>query len=136
MSTQVGIRYVGKKTRPQPDTVAGTSLVWVDTEQVHFVSEAIAARLLKYTDVWAEAGRKEAADSLADLGIESPKTPDAIAETEPAPLVRLDSMDKASMIQFAQRQFGQKLIPQQSEGTMRTKIQNWMNDPMVAGLGR
>lgn len=136
MSTQVGIQYVGKKTRPQPDTVAGTTLVWIDNEQVHFVTEAIAAQLLKHPDVWAEAGRKEGADSMEDLGIESPKKPDLIEETEPAPLVRLDSMDKKTMIQFAQRQFGQKLVPQQSEGTMRTKIQNWMNDPMVAGLGR
>ena len=128
---QIGIKYVGKKTRPQPDTVAGTSLVWVDTEQVHYVPQAVASKLLKHPDVWAAAGSKEVADSLADLGIAPPPKKDF--EQEPIPLVPLDTMDRQALIVFAKTQFGQTLHINMNEKNMRAKIQNWMNSPMAGG---
>lgn len=129
MSTLIGIKYVGLKNRPQPDTVAGTMLVWLDTEQVHYVSESTAFRLLKHPDVWARVDSKEGALETPDPVV-APKQKE---EVEPAPLVPLDTMDRASLIVFAQSQFGQKLAPNMTEANMRLRIRNWMNSPGLAG---
>lgn len=128
---QIGIKYVAERTPPFPDTVAGTSLVWVDAEQVHYVSQAVATKLLQHPDVWAEAGSKEVADSLTDLGISSP--PKQAFEREPIPLVPLDTMDRQALIVFAKTQFGQTLHINMNEKNMRAKIQNWMNSPLAGG---
>ena len=124
----IGIKYVGLKSRPQPDTVAGTNLVWLDTAQVHYVTESVAFKLLKHPDVWAQVGTKEG----------TPETPDPIVapkqtEIEPPPLVPLDTMDAQAMIVYAKTQFGQYLHPSTKPENMRAKIRNWMNSPMATG---
>lgn len=127
---QIGIKYVGAKPR-KTDTVAGTGLTWLDAEQVHYVTEAIAAQLLAHPDVWAASGSKEVADSLVDLGIAPP--PKKPLEPEPIPLVPLDTMDRQALIVFAKTQFGQTLHVNMNEKNMRAKIQSWMNSPMAGG---
>ena len=129
MSTLIGIKYVGLKNRPQPDTVAGTNLVWLDGEQAHYVSESTAYKLLKHPDVWAKEGSKEGEPETPDPVV----TPKKQEEPEPAPLVPLDTMDRAALIVFAQSQFGQKLAPNMTEANMRLRIRNWMNSPGLAG---
>lgn len=135
MSTLIGIKYVGIKNRPQPDTVAGTKLVWFDSEVVHFCTEDVAYKLLKHPDVWARAeGEAPAADSLADLGIvpaetEAPKQP----EVELPPLVPLDTMDREALIVYAKSHFGQTLQPNMKVENMRTKIHALMNSHLATG---
>lgn len=135
MSTLIGIKYVGLKNRPQPDTVAGTKLVWFDTEQVHFVAEDVAYRLLKHPDVWARTDDvAPAVDSLADLGIvpeadETPKQP----EVELPPLVPLDTMDREALIVYAKSHFGQTLPVNMKVENMRAKIHALMNSHLATG---
>lgn len=133
MSTLIGIKYVGLKNRPQTDTVAGTKLVWADTEQVQFATEEVARKLLRHPDVWARTEDK-APESLADLGIvpaetEKPKVP----ELELPPLVPLDVMDRQALIAYARTHFGQTLQVNMKEENMRAKIQAWMNSPQALG---
>lgn len=127
---QIGIRYVGAKPH-KTDTTAGTGLEWIDAEQVHYVAQAVATQLLKHPDVWAAAGSKEVADSLADLGIAPPPKQDF--EPEPIPLVPLDTMDRQALMVFAKTQFGQTLHVNMNATNMRAKIQSWMNSPMAGG---
>lgn len=136
MRTLIGIKYVGLKNRPQVDTIAGTKLVWFDTEQVHFVPEGAAYQLLKHPDVWARSGDEApAAESLADLldnvpaETEKPKVP----EMELPPLVPLDVMDRQALIVYAKTHFGQTLQVNMKEENMRAKIQAWMNSPQALG---
>lgn len=129
MATLIGIKYIGKKTHPQKDSVAGTGLFWHDTEEVHFVSAEAAAKLLVHTDVWAKAGEKEGADVPA-APVEAPKKE---LEREEPPLVLLDQMDRQALTVYAQQHFGQKLAHNMSEKNMRIRIQNWMNSPMAQG---
>lgn len=131
MSTQIGIKYVGTKDRPQVDNLYGTGLVWADTEQVHYVPADVAAKLLKHPDVWAQTDSKEVADDLSDLGIVPP--PKKEVEDELVPLVPLDQMDRAGLIVFAKTNFGETLHVNMKEENMRIKIQNWMNSPMAGG---
>ena len=131
MSTLIGIKYTGTKNRPQPDPIAGTNLVWLDTEQVHYVSESTAYKLLKnHPDIFAETDRKEGDVDPVD---QPPEVPSAKKEDEqePAPLVPLDTMERAALIVFAQSHFGQKLAPNMTEANMRLRIRNWMNNSMA-----
>lgn len=132
MSTLVGIKYVGTKNRPVRDTVAGTSLVWVDNEQVHYVPEAIAAVLLKHTDSWGKVDTKEGDVSVADLGIENPAEQQA-EQVEQPPLVNLESMDGTALLEYAQRQFNQRLPANMKPENMRARIRDWTNSPVLAG---
>ena len=132
MSTLVGIKYVGKKNRPQPDTVAGSKFIWAGLDDVQFVPESIATRLLKHPDVWAVTGEKQDSkdEDISDLLGEEKKLD---LEQEQPPLVPLDTMSKKELINYAQVNFGQKLVPQMSEATMRAKVRSWVNSPMVSG---
>jgi hypothetical protein len=132
MSTLVGIKYVGKKNRPQPDTVAGSKFIWAGPDDVQFVPDSIASRLLKHPDVWAVTGetKSDTSEDISDLLGEEKKLD---LEQEQPPLVPLDTMSKKELIHYAQVNFGQKLVPQMSEATMRAKVRSWVNSPMMAG---
>ncbi len=129
MASLVGIKYVGKKRRPQPDTVAGTSLIWRDTREVHFVPDTVASKLLKHPDVWAVTQEVRVSDAKVreaeqKLAVEVRKENEI--EEQP-PLPPLDQMDKKALHDFAQQHFGEKLHHAMSETTMRSKIMALMN---------
>lgn len=129
MSTLTGIKYIGAKTRPVPDPTGSTKLVWLDTEQVHFVSESVAHALLKnHPDMFAKTGVKEGEVDLIDQPVAVPAKEE---EQEPAPLVPLETMERAALVVFAQSHFGQKLAPNMTEANMRLRIRNWMNNSMA-----
>lgn len=128
----IGIKYVGKKSRPQPDTVLGTSRVWPDTTHVEWVPEKDVPAYLKHPDVWAADGEKQTKnmDDLLGLDAAPVKKEERVEEDLlAAPLVQLDAMDKSSLKQFAQMHFNQSFHPNTNESTMRNKIRNWMNSP-------
>ena len=127
----IGLKYVGKKTRPQPDTVLNTKRVWPDTKHVEWVPQKDAEAYLKHPDVWAVSGEKNAPEDVADL-LDLPEPDEKKEEIDTlAPLVQLESMSKPALVQFAQQHFGQRLHHAMSESTMRGKIRNWMNSPMA-----
>lgn len=131
MAQMIGIKYVGKKNRPQPDTVAGTTLVWSDTREVHFVPEEMAAKFLKHPDVWAQTQEVRVSPAKAKEMTPEMKEEPPEEEQEQAPLVSLDNMDKTALREFAQRQFGQTLHHAMSEENMRGKIRGFMNSPVL-----
>ena len=129
----IGIQYVGKKGRPQKDTVLNTSRLWPDTKHVEWVPEKDAPAYLKHADVWAQTGEKQTKDVDDLLGLDSAqvKKEDPLEEVSQVPLVQLDAMDKAALVQFAQMHFNQQFHHATNLATMRSKIRNWMNSPVT-----
>lgn len=114
----VPIKYIGAKAR-KVDTVADTGLVW-EVDTVHLVPPAVAARLLRHPDVWAEG---EAAE-----GAEAALVPRPVPREAEEPvtlkvgLPNLTAMNKADLAQLAQSRFGVTLPQSMKAADMKAQI--------------
>lgn len=125
----VKIKFVGPDSRlPFLDHLYGTNLVWVSKQEEHLVSDDVAPKLLKHTDVWTDAGHV-ADKTAAAIGLEV-STPKKVTEVEDEPerppLVQLEAMDKPALIEYAQRNFNTQ--PKGNVYQVRAAIRVMMND--------
>lgn len=129
------IRYVGKKDRKE-DNVAQTGVVWEGKGDVQPVPDNAVPKLLMHPDIWELATEEPVTEQPSG----ETKTEEPVTEpvkTDPAkemteaeampPLVNLESMDKAALKDFAQRQFGHEFHPNTGEAKMRQTIIGMMN---------
>lgn len=95
------IQYVGAKPVFR-DTLFGTGLEW-EPGQTHGVPAEVARHMLRFP-TFVE-GSADAADQVADI---PPKDP-LEAEERDEPLVHLETLTKADLLQYAHRHFGVEL---------------------------
>ena len=113
----IGIKYIGKRENHE-DNLYGTGLRFAPGD-VHNVDDAIAAKMLVHTDVYAEA-KPVKGETVA--AVVKSNEPDKL----PVPLPNLEGMDKQDMITFAQQHYGEVLHHNMKEENMRKSIQSFI----------
>lgn len=101
MAQRMNITYVGKKASRE-DSVAGTGLVWRQSETLP-VPVAAAAVLLRHPDTWARADDDVTDDGEPEIEQAAPtrqrdETDEAL---DAVPLQAVAVMDKADLARFA-----------------------------------
>jgi hypothetical protein len=116
------VKYIGKTVKT--DSIGGIGLRW-EPGQVRSVTAEVAERLLPFSDTWCEADKAaEPADNGngddqdAPVGLLPEETP----VEEPLPVVDFHSMDKDALVEYALRNYNQKLDKRQSKETLRQKV--------------
>jgi hypothetical protein len=104
------IQYIGKCKKQ--DSIRGVGLHW-EPEQVRNVSLGVAERLLPFKDTWIPIG--EGTGEEIDL-----MEHDKPAE-EPLPVIDFHAMDKAGLVQFAEREYNVRLDKRLSTESLRHK---------------
>jgi hypothetical protein len=107
------VQYVG--TCNKQDSIRGIGLHW-EPGQTRHVTHGVAERLLRFSDTW-KAIEKEADDNDPIDLIEDEKPCE-----EPLPVVDFHSMSKDAMVEFAARNYGEKLDKRQTADTLRLKL--------------
>jgi hypothetical protein len=116
------VKYIGKTVKI--DSIGGIGLRW-EPGQVRNVTAEVAERLLTFSDTWSEADK---ADKPTDNGNSNgPDTaigllPQETPVEEPLPVVDFHSMDKDALVEYAQRNYSQKLDKRQSKEALRQKV--------------
>lgn len=108
------IQYIGKCNKH--DSIRGVGLHW-EPGQVRHVTAEVAERLLHYKDTWAKVDVEEPTNEQP-IGLEKEEKP---AE-EPLPVIDFHGMNKDALVQFAEREYNEKLDKRQSESTLRHKV--------------
>jgi len=113
------VKYIGKTAKT--DSINGIGLCW-KPGQVRSVTAQVAERLLPFSDTWSKADRP--ADDGEDDGTGGAVglAPEEKVVEEPLPVVDFHSMDKNALMEFAQRNYNQKLDKRQSQETLRQKV--------------
>lgn len=107
------VKYIG--TCNKHDSIRGVGLHWTPG-QVRSVTPEVAERLLHHTDTWQEVGSNDT-DSQP-IGLAQEEKP---AE-EPLPVVDFHSMDKKSMIEYAEKNYNQRISNKLTENNVRHKL--------------
>lgn len=111
------VKYIG--TCVKKDSVNGIGLKW-EPGQVRNVAAGVAERLLAYPDTWIREEEQVAEGREADdlIGLAQEEKP---AE-EPLPVVDFHAMDKKAMVEYAERNYNERLNKRQSEGVIRHRL--------------
>lgn len=115
------VKYIG--TTIKIDSIGGIGLRW-EPGQVRSVTAEVAERLRPFSDTWSEADKADkptangnSDDEDAAVGLLPEETP----IEEPLPVVDFHSMDKDALVEYAQRNYNEKLDKRQSKETLRQK---------------
>lgn len=108
------IQYIGKCNKH--DSVRGVGLHW-EPGQVRSVTVEVAERLLHYKDTWAMVEGNAPQDE-PPIGLDKEDKP----TEEPLPVIDFHAMDKASLVQFAEREYNERLDKRLSEESLRHKV--------------
>jgi hypothetical protein len=108
------VQYIGKCNKH--DSVRGVGLHW-EPGQVRSVTVEVAERLLHYKDTWAMVDGNESQDE-PPIGLDKEEKP----TEEPLPVIDFHAMDKASLVQFAEREYNERLDKRLSEESLRHKV--------------
>lgn len=107
------VKYIG--TTVKTDSIEGIGLHW-DPGQTRSVTAEVAERLLAYPDTWTSVRDKASTGGTVGL------TPAAKEVEEPLPVVDFHAMNKAAMIEYAERNYGEQLDKRLSEENIRHKV--------------
>jgi hypothetical protein len=107
------VQYIGKCNKQ--DSIRGIGLYW-EPEQVRNVTPEVAERLLHYRDTWVKVEAET--EGGEPIGL----TPDEKPAEEPLPVIDFHVMDKASLVQFAEREYNERLDKRLSEDSLRHKV--------------
>jgi hypothetical protein len=116
------VKYIGKTVKT--DSIGGIGLRW-EPGQVRNVTAEVAERLLPFSDTWSEADK---ADKPTDSGNSSGQDtaigllPQETPAEEPLPVVNFHGMDKDALVEYAERNYNQKLDKRQSKEALRQKV--------------
>ncbi|SCY26064.1 hypothetical protein SAMN05216420_10426 [Nitrosospira sp. Nl5] len=108
------VKYIGNCAKT--DSVNGVGLCW-EPGQIRNVTAEVAERLLAFRDTWAKEARGKAAHA-EPIGLAPAEKP----VEEPLPVVDFHAMDKKTLIEFAERQYNERLDKRQDEDTLRHKV--------------
>jgi hypothetical protein len=122
------VKYIG--TCVKKDSVNGIGLKW-EPGQVRSVAPPVAERLLAYPDTWIQEEEQVAEGREADdpIGLAQEEKP---AE-EPLPVVDFHAMDKKTMVEYAERNYNERLNKRQSEGAIRHRLIDLFTRHHLAG---
>lgn len=112
------VKYIG--TCVKTDSIKGIGLKW-KPGQIRTVTAELAERLLAYSDTWvAEQAVDGKANEPADdpIGLAQEEKP----VEEPLPVVDFHAMDKKTMVEYAERNYNERLDKRLSEGVIRHKL--------------
>ena len=110
------IEYIGDHQKI--DSIPGVGLMW-EPGQRREVSAAVAERLLVYRDTWIRvADFDEPVDISEQIDLAKPEKP---AE-EPLPVIDFHGMTKDEMVEFASREWNEKLDKRQSAANLRQNL--------------
>ena len=113
------VKYIG--TCVKTDSINGVRLKW-EPGQVRNVTAGVAERLLAYSDTWVteqavEGGEaNEPGDDPIGLAQEEKSV------EEPLPVIDFHAMDKKAMVEYAERNYNERLDKRQSEDVIRHKL--------------
>lgn len=111
------VKYLG--TCVKTDSINNVGLHW-EPEQVRNVTAEVAERLLAFSDTWAlekelAAQAPEADEPIGLAPVEKPVE-------EPLPVVDFHAMDKKAMVEYAARNYNERLDKRQNECVIRHKL--------------
>lgn len=107
------VKYIaaGIKT----DSIRGVGLRW-EPGQVRTVTAEVAELLLFYTDTWEKVQGEDA--GTQPIGLMKDENP----TEEPLPVVDFHALTKDQMVEYAARNYNEKLDKRQSVDTLRIKL--------------
>ena len=108
------VQYIGKCNKH--DSIRGVGLHW-EPGQVRSVTAEVAERLMHYTDTWIKVDAEERKDEQP-IGLGKEEKP----VEEPLPVIDFHAMDKAALVQFAEREYNERLDKRLSETVLRHKV--------------
>lgn len=111
------VKYIG--TCIKTDSINGVGLRW-EPGQARNVTAEIAERLLMFSDTWTQEEEQASQDHKADepIGLAQEETP----VEEPLPVVDFHAMDKQAMVEYAERNYNERLDKRQNEDVIRHKL--------------
>lgn len=113
------VKYVG--TCVKTDSINGVGLKW-RPGQIRNVTAEVAERLLAFSDTWVaeQAVEGEKANEPADepIGLAQEEKP----VEEPLPVVNFHAMDRKTMVEYAERNYNERLDKRQSEEVIRHRL--------------
>ena len=107
------VQYLG--TCSKQDSIRGIGLHW-EPGQTRHVTAGVAERLLRFSDTWKSIEQETDGNDPIDL-IEDEKPCE-----EPLPVVDFHAMSKDEMVDYAAKQYGEKLDKRQTVDTLRIKL--------------
>jgi hypothetical protein len=116
------VKYIGATIKT--DSIGGIGLRW-EPGQIRSVTAEVAERLLPFSDTWSESDK---ADKPADNGNSNDRDaavgllPEETPAEEPLPVVDFHGMDKDALVEFAQRNYNEKLDKRQGKEILRQKV--------------
>lgn len=111
------VKYIGKCNKT--DSITGSGLHW-EPGQIRNVTPELAERLLRFTDTWekVEAVVSVMTQPEEEIGLTQAEKP----VEEPLPVIDFHAMDKASLVQFAEREYNVRLDKRLSDESLRHKV--------------
>lgn len=109
------VKYVG--TCVKTDSINGVGLKW-QPGQIRNVTAEVAERLLAFSDTWVTEQAAESHNADEPIGLAQEEKP----VEEPLPVVDFHAMDKKAMVEYAERNYNERLDKRQSEEVIRHKL--------------
>ncbi|MEP7371209.1 MAG: hypothetical protein ABI659_03175 [Nitrosospira sp.] len=111
------VKFIG--TCIKTDSINGVGLRW-EPGQVRNVTAEIAERLLTFSDTWTQEEEQVSQGHKADepIGLAQEEKP----VEEPLPVVDFHAMDKQAMVEYAERNYNERLDKRQNEDVIRHKL--------------
>jgi hypothetical protein len=109
------MKYVG--TCVKTDSINGVGLKW-EPGQIRNVTAEVAERLLAFSDTWVPAQAAESHNASEPIGLAQEEK----SVEEPLPMVDFHAMDKKTMVEYAERNYNERLDKRQSEAVIRHKL--------------
>ena len=111
------VKYIG--TCIKTDSITGVGLRW-EPGQARNVTAEIAERLLAFSDTWTQEEEQASQGHKADepIGLAQEEKP----VEEPLPVVDFHAMDKQAMVEYAERNYNERLDKRQNEDVIRHKL--------------
>ena len=114
------VKYLS--TCAKTDSINNVGLRW-EPEQVRNVTAEVAERLLAFSDTWA-LEKDETAQALQAPRADEPigLAPEEKPVEQPLPVVDFHAMGKKAMVEYAARNYNERLDNRQTESVIRHKL--------------
>ena len=107
------VKYIAKGEKT--DSINGVGLRW-EPGQVRNVTAEVAQRLTTFSDTWIAVEGESL--NTEPVGLTNAAKP----MEEPLPVIDFHAMDKAALVEFAEKKYNEKLDKRQSEESLRHKV--------------
>ena len=113
------VKYLGACVKT--DSINGVGLKW-EPGQARNVTAEVAERLLAFSDTWTqeEVQASQGPKANEPIGLAQEEKP----VEEPLPVIDFHAMDKQAMVEYAERNYNERLDRRQNEDVIRHKLIN------------